>query len=180
MLYTQSIPPRTKHPHANIRSYPSASEVPARNSGPRITFRVVGGLSHGLIVGADYLRNRESIIDFGHGKGFKHSQNAPWTPFLDHTSPPLLTASLIDSRTPIVLDSSDRTHQSHENMPREDNSTLEWDVYLSKGDISTDGYVSKAVGEYAVGPMRQVKQLAIILPKEAYDLGKTAVVVGDV
>ena len=59
---------------------------------------------------------------------------------------------------------------------REDNSTLEWDVYLSKGDISTDGYVSKAGGKYAVEPMRQGKQLAIILPKEAYDLGKTAVV----
>ena len=61
-------------------------------------------------------------------------------------------------------------------MAWEDDSTLEWDVYLSNHDISIDGYVSKAVGGYTIGPMPQDKQLAIILPKEAYDLGKTAVV----
>ena len=49
-------------------------------------------------------------------------------------------------------------------------------LYLSNDDISTDGYVSKAVGRYAVGPILQDKRLAIILPKEAYDMGKTAVV----
>ena len=75
----------------------------------------------------------------------------------------------------MVLDKSYRTPQFHEDMSWEDDSTLEWDVYLSNDDISTDGSVSKAVGGYAVEPMLQGKQLAIILPKEAYDLGKTAV-----
>ena len=58
-------------------------------------------------------------------------------------------------------------------MAWEDDSSLEWYVYLSNDDISTDGYVSNAVGGYAVGPMPQDEQLAIILPKEAYDSGKT-------
>ena len=59
-------------------------------------------------------------------------------------------------------------------MTWEDDSTLEWYVYLSN-DIFTNGYVSKAVGGYAVGPMPQDEQLEVILPKEAYNLGKTAV-----
>ena len=61
-------------------------------------------------------------------------------------------------------------------MAWEDDSTLEWDACLSNDDISTDGYVSKAVGGYVVGPMPKDKLLAIILLKEAYDLGKTTVV----
>ena len=61
-------------------------------------------------------------------------------------------------------------------MAWEDDSTLEFDVYLSNGDTSTDGYVSKAVGGYAVESIPEDKQQSIILPKEAYDLGKTAVV----
>ena len=61
-------------------------------------------------------------------------------------------------------------------MAWEDDSTLEWEVYLSNNEISTDGYVSKASGEYAVGSMPQDTQLVIVLPKETYDLGKTAVV----
>ena len=43
----------------------------------RITFRVVDGLPYGSIVEADYLRDKEGILDFGPGKGLKHSQNAP-------------------------------------------------------------------------------------------------------
>ena len=61
-------------------------------------------------------------------------------------------------------------------MAWENDTTLEWDVYLSNGDISTYGYVRKPVGGYVVGLMPQDKQLAIMLPKEAYDLRKTAVV----
>ena len=47
----------------------------------RITFRAVDGLPYGLIVVADSLRNEESILDFGPGKGFIHSQNASGFPF---------------------------------------------------------------------------------------------------
>ena len=54
---------------------------PSKTRVRRITFRVVDGLPFGLIVEADYLRNEEGILDFGPGKGFKHSQNAPWIPF---------------------------------------------------------------------------------------------------
>ena len=48
--------------------------------------------------------------------------------------------------------------------------------YLSNNDTSKDGFVSKTSGGYAVGSMPQDKQLLIILPKETYDFGKTAVV----
>ena len=117
------------------------------------------------MVGADYLRNEETILDLRLKKSFKHSQDAPWIPASDHTSPPLFGASLIDSRAPTALDATHRTAQSHEDMAREDDN-----------DISTDGYVSKAVGGYAVRSMPHDKQLASILHKEAYDLAKTAVV----
>ena len=96
--------------------------------------------------------------------------------FLDHISPPLLVASPTDSRGPIAIDATHRIPQSHEDVAWEDEGTLEWDVYLSNDDISTVVYVSKAVGGYAVGSMPQDKQLAIILPKGAYNLRKTAVV----
>ena len=111
------------------------------------------------MVGADYLRNKETILDLRLEKSFKHSQDAPWIPALDHTPPPLFAARLIDSRAPIALDATHRTVQSHEDMAWEYDDTLEWDVYLSIKDISTDGYVSKAVGGYAVGSMPQDKQL---------------------
>ena len=61
-------------------------------------------------------------------------------------------------------------------MAWEDDSTLKWEFYLSNNDISTDGYVIKASGEYAVEPIPQDTQLVIVLPTETYDLGKTAVV----
>ena len=188
----RSVTPLTKHGRcASHTASPSLSKTPpmrilgstnlslkfpSENRVRRITFRVVDGLPYGLIVGADYLRNEESILDFGPGKGFEHSQNVHWIPFLDHTPQSVLTASLTDSRAPTAVDASHRTSQSHEDMAWEDDSTLEWDVYLNNGDTSTDGYVGKVVGGYAVGPMLQDKQLAIILPKEAYDLGKTAMV----
>ena len=57
-------------------------------------------------------------------------------------------------------------------MAWEDDITLEWDVYLSNDDISKDGYVNKAVGGYAVGPMPKDKQLVIILPKRVIRLGE--------
>ena len=109
---------------------------PSKTRVRRITFRVVDGLPFGLVVGADYLRNEEGILDFGPGKGFKHSQNAPWVPFLDHISPHLLIASPTDSRGPIAFDATHRTSQCHI-VAWEDESTLEWDVYLSNDDIST-------------------------------------------
>ena len=151
-------------------------KFPAKTRARKITFPVVDGLPYGLIVGADYLRNEESILDFGPGKGFKHNPNAAWIPFLDHTLPSALIASLKDSLATSAVDAAHRTSQSHEDMAWEDDSTLEWDVYVNNGDTSTEGYVSKVVGGYAVGPMPQDKQLATILPKEAYDLGKTAMV----
>ena len=127
--------------------------------GSKTTFRIVDGLPYGLMVGADYLRNEDTILDFRLQKGFKHSQDAPWIPALDHTPPPLFAASLTDSRASTALDATHRTAQSHEDMSWEDNNTLEWDVYLSNIDITTDEYVSKAVGGYAVGSMPQYKQL---------------------
>ena len=151
-------------------------KFPAETRIRNITFRVVDGLPYGLIVGADYLRSEESILDFGPGKGFKHNPNAAWIPFLDHTPPSALIASLTDSLATTTVDATHRTSQPVEDMAWEDDSTLEWDAYLNNGDTSTEGYVSKVVGGYAVGPMPQDKQLAIILPQEAYDLGKTAMV----
>ena len=70
-------------------------------------------------------------------------------PALDHTPP----------REPTALDATHRTVQSHEGMAWEDDNTLEWEAYLSNNDISTHGYVSIAVGGYAVGSMPQDKQL---------------------
>ena len=141
-----------------------------------MTLRVIDGLPYELIVGAECLKNEESVLDFGQGKGLKHSQDARWMPFFDHTPPPLITASLTDSRAPTALDATHRTPQSHEDKAWENGSTLEWDVYLSNDGISADGDVSKAVRGYAVVPMSQDKQLAVILPKEGHDLGKTAMV----
>ena len=140
---------------------------PSETQARRITFRVADGLPYGLIVGADYLRNEESILDFRPGKSLKYSQNASWIRFLDHTPPALFIASLTDSRASNALDATHRTSRSHENMAWEDDSTLEWDVYLRNHDISADGYVSKAVRGYAIGPMAQDKQLllALILTK---------------
>ena len=153
-------------------------KFPAETRIRKITFRVVDGLPYGLIVGADYLRSEENILDFGPGKGFKHNPNAAWIPFLDHTPPSALIASLTDSLATTAVDATHRASQSLEDMAWDDDSTLEWDVYLNNGDTSTEGYVSKVVGGHAVGPMPQDKQLliAIILPQEAYDLGKTAMV----
>ena len=71
-------------------------------------------------------------------------------------------ASLTDSRAPTAIDATHRITQSHEDMVWEDDSTLEWDVYLSNNDISTDGYVRKVSGGYAVGSMPQDKQLVNI------------------
>ena len=188
----RSVTPLTKHDrgalHAdNLPSNKTPSmrilgsttlplKFPAETRVRKITFRVVDGLPCGLIVGAYFRRNNESILDFGPGKGFKHSPNAAWIPFLDHTPPSALIASLTDSIATTVVDAPQRTSQSHEDMAWEDDSTLEWDVYLNNGDTSTEGYVSKVVREYAVGPMPQDKQLPIILPIEAYDLGKTEMV----
>ena len=156
-LHAATPPLKQNSPHANTRFHSPASEVPVRVSVRRITFRVVDGLPYGLIVGAGYLRGEESILGFGPGKGFKHSQNAPWIPSLDHPPPPLLTASLEDSRAQTALDATHRTPQSHEDMAWEDDSTLGWDVYLSNDNISAEGYVSRAVEGYAVGPMPQDK-----------------------
>ena len=169
VLYTQPPPPPEQNTPMRILGSTNLSlRFPFETRVRKIMSRVVDGLPYGLIVGVDYLRNEENILDFGPGKGFKHNQNASWIPFLDHTPPSLLTASLADSRAPIAVDASHRTSQSHEDMAWEDDSTLEWDVYLSNDDTSTDGYVSKAAGGYAVGPMPQDKQLAIILlPNEA-------------
>ena len=111
------------------------------------------------MVGADYLKNEEIILDLRLEKGFKHSRDAPWIPALDHTPPPLFAVSLTYSRAPTALDATHRTAQPHEGMAWEDDNTLEWEVYLSNNDISTDGCVSKAVGRYAVGSMPQDKQL---------------------
>ena len=97
-------PPSNKTNPTRILGFSLLSlSFPSENRVRRITSRLVDGLPYGLIEGADYLRNEESILDFGPGNGFKHSQNAPWIPFLDHTPPPLLTASLTDSRAPIAL-----------------------------------------------------------------------------
>ena len=170
-------PPSNKTPPMRILGTTTLPlKFPAETRVRKITFRVVDGLPYGLIVGADYLRNEESILDFGQGKGFKHNPNAAWMPFLDHTPPSALIASLTDPLAMSAVDAAHRTFQPHEDMVWEDDSTLEWDVYLNNGDTSTEGYVSKVVGGYAVGPIPQDKQLAIILPKEAYDLGKTAMV----
>ena len=98
------------------------------------------------MVGADYLRNEETILDLRLEKTFKHSQDVLWIPALDHTPPPRFAARLTDSRAPTALDATHRTVQSHEDMAWEDDNTLELDVYLSNNDIYTDGYVSKAVG----------------------------------
>ena len=87
--------------------------------------RNIDGLPYGLVVGADYLRNEESILDFRLGKDFKHSQNAPWIPALDHAPPPLFAASIAESRTPTALDVTHRTVQSYKDMPWGDNNTLE-------------------------------------------------------
>ena len=111
------------------------------------------------MVGANYLRNEESILGFRPEKVFKHSQDVPLISALDHTPPPLFSTNLADSRTPTALDATHRTAQSHEDMAWEDDNTLEQDVYLSNNGISIDGYVGKAVGGYAVGSMPQDKQL---------------------
>ena len=55
----------------------------------KATFRIVDGLPYGVVVGASYLRNEESILGFRPEKVFKHSQDAPLIPALDHTPPPL-------------------------------------------------------------------------------------------
>ena len=170
-------PPSNKTPPVRILGSTTLPlKFPAETRVRKITFRVVDGLPYGLIVGADYLRNEESILDFGSGKGFKHKPNAAWIPFLDHTPPSALIANLTDSLATTAVDAAHRTFESHEDMAWEADSTLEWDVYLNNGDTSTEGYASQVVGGYTIGPMPQDKQLAIILPKKAYDLGKTAMV----
>ena len=118
--------PRSNNPplHANIRLHIPASEVSVRNRVRKITFRVVDAPPYGLIVGADYTsRNKESILGFRPDKGLKHSQNAPCILVLDHTPPPLIVASLTDSRAPTALDATHRTAQSHKDMAWEDDST---------------------------------------------------------
>ena len=171
-------PPSNKTPPMRILGSTTLSlRFPAETRIRKITFRVVDGLPYGLIVGADYIRNKESIFDFGPGKGLKHSPNAAWIPFLDYTPPSALIASLTDSLATTAAVVPHRTSQSHEDMAWKDDSTLELDVYLNNGDTSTEGYVSKVVGGYAVRLMPLDKQLANILPKAAYDLlGKTAMV----
>ena len=170
-------PPSNKIPPMQILGSTTLPlKFPAETRVRKITFRVVDGLPYGLIVGADYLKSEESILDFGPGKSFKHNPNAAWIRFLDHTPPSALIASLTASLATTAVDAAHRTSQSHEDMAWEDDSTLEWDVYLNNGNTSTEGYVSRVREGYAVGPMPQDKQLAIILPKEAYDLGKTAMV----
>ena len=76
--FTRSHPPSNKAPPMRILGstflpvrFPSGTRV------QRMTFRVVDGLPYGLIVGADYVRDEEGILDFGPAKGLKHSQNAP-------------------------------------------------------------------------------------------------------
>ena len=56
-------------------------KFPAETRIRKITFRVVDGLPHGLIVGADYLRSEESILHFGPGKGFKTTRMQRGYPF---------------------------------------------------------------------------------------------------
>ena len=134
-------------PHANTRIHHLTPEVPGRNPGSKDNVPRSLGLPYGLIVGADYLRKEESILDFGPGKGFKHNPNAAWIPLLDHTPPSAFIASLKDSLAMSAVDAAHRTSQSHEDTAWEDDSTLEWDVYLNNGDTSTEGYVSKEVQE---------------------------------
>ena len=71
-------PPLNKTPPMRVLGSTLLSLLfPSESRVRRITFRVVDGLPYGLIVGADCTRNEENILDFGPGKGFKHSQNAP-------------------------------------------------------------------------------------------------------
>ena len=141
-------PPSNKTPPMRILGSTTLPlKFPAETRVRKIMFRAVDGLPYGLIVGADYLRNEESILDSGPGKGFKHNPNAAWIPFLDHTPPSALIASLTDSLAMTAVDAPHRTSQSHEDMAWEDDSTLEWDVYLNNGDTSTEGYASKVVAD---------------------------------
>ena len=70
-------PPSNKIPPMRILGSTTLPlKFPAETWVRKITFRVVDGLPYGLIVGADYLRNEEIILDFGPEKGFKRSPNA--------------------------------------------------------------------------------------------------------
>ena len=74
-------PPSNKTPPIRILgSTLRPLRFPSKTRVRRIAFRIADGLPYGLIVEADYIRNEETILDFGPGKGFKHSQNAPSIP----------------------------------------------------------------------------------------------------
>lgn len=47
-----------------------------------LTVRVVDSLPYGLIMGAAFLREKGSVINFGNHGGFKPTPSSPWVPFL--------------------------------------------------------------------------------------------------
>lgn len=50
-----------------------------------VTVRVVHKFPFGLIVGAIFFRDHESIFGFGLGKGFKSKPSSSWIPFTDES-----------------------------------------------------------------------------------------------
>jgi len=46
----------------------------------RVTVRVVEGLPYGLILGAAFLRQHNSVLNFAEGRGFKPAPESPWVP----------------------------------------------------------------------------------------------------
>ena len=44
----------------------------------RVTVRVVEGLPYGLILGAAFLRQHNSVLNFAEGRGFKPAPESPW------------------------------------------------------------------------------------------------------
>jgi len=69
-----------------------------------LTVRVVDELLYGLIVGAQFLRTNNSVLDFGAGKGIKPTPWSCWISFAERSTTPVITplawnrlCALIDS-----------------------------------------------------------------------------------
>ena len=56
-----------------------------------MTVRVVEGLPYGLILGAAFLREHESVLNFAEGGGFKPAPESPWVPLRSMAGCPKLS-----------------------------------------------------------------------------------------
>ena len=156
----------------------------------RLTVRVVKGLPYGLILGAAFLRQNESVINFAEGGGFKPAPESPWVPLrsagerLAHApAAPMGSEETAWDRfcavvpPPAVAEPEGLTEPAvvpgEGEVAWEDDGSLQWNLRMAK-TVKVEGFVSVQTEAYVKGPQPQDRQLVLVVPTQSYDMEQGA------